>query len=208
MRVLVIEGTPGAARSAVKALHAAGHQTTSCHDEGSTFPCHGLGGGSGCPLDQVGGIDVAMLVREVASAQPTPSEDGLRCALRRHIPLALVGAMDDNPYARFAAAAANGVTDVVQLAEAALASPLAAHAGVARLALTKVLEGEGLDASKADAIVTRSGATLSVVLSPGVAIDSRVIEVASVRALAAVRSHDRSATIIDVAIAPATALPA
>lgn len=202
MRVLVIEGTPGAARSAVDALQAAGHETTSCHDEGSSFPCHGLGGGGGCPLDHAASVDVAVLVRDVASPDPTSSEDGVRCALRRHIPLAVVGAVQDNPYARFAASTANGVTDVVELAEAALASPLAAHAGVARAALAKVLEGEGVDASRADAIVTRSGATLSVLLLPGVPLDSMLVEVASVRALAAVRSHDRAATIIDVAIAP------
>ena len=201
MRVLVIEGNPGVATSAVDTLNAAGHETTSCHHDGSTFPCNGLGEGRRCPLEDGAPIDVALLVRDVPGPDPTIGEDGVRCALRRHVPLAVAGAIEDNPYERFTAASSTDVGEVVSLAEQAVARPLAAHAGVARAALETMLRGEGLDPTGAEAIVTRHGNSLSVLLVPGVVLDPMLVEVASVRALAAVRSLDRSATIIDVSVA-------
>ncbi|MFP3906483.1 MAG: hypothetical protein ACLFRV_09040 [Acidimicrobiales bacterium] len=208
MRVLVVEGEPGAGADAVAALTAAGHETTSCHDEGSSFPCHGLAGGSGCPLEEDGPVDVALLVRDTPNTEPTPTEDGLRCALRRHVPLAIVGALDGNPYQRFAAATSTSVGDSVAATEQAANSPLAAHAGVARTALQAMLRSEGLDESNADAVVTRNGSALWVLLRPGLALDPMLVEVASVRVLAAVRAHDRAASIIDVSVADTDTAPA
>jgi len=200
MRVLVVEGSPGAAGSARAALSAAGHEVSTCHNGGSAFPCHGFGTGPGCPLDSSEGIDVVVLARDEANADATVSEDGVRCALRRHIPLALVGAVDPSPYADFAAVISPGFDEVVAAAERAATSPLAGHTGVARAALRTVLEREGIDAPDAEVSVLRHGTTLTVTLLPGVELDPMVVEAASVRVLGAVRALDRSATIIDVTL--------
>jgi hypothetical protein len=204
MRVLVVEGTPGAASAARSTLSEAGHEVTACHDGGPSFPCHGLGGGPGCPLDRDGGVDVAMLVRDRPGIEPTGTEDGVRCALRRHVPLALTGVVDENPYVEFAAAVSPGLDGVLDAIEQAATSPLAAHTGVARAALRTVLAREGVDAPDADVSVVRHGPTLTVTLLPGVALDPMVVETASVRVLGAVRTLDRSATIIDVTVATPT----
>jgi hypothetical protein len=201
MRVLVVEGSPGAATTARSTLTDAGHDVTACHNGGPTFPCHGLGGGPGCPLDVGGGVDVVMLVRDRAGLDPTGTEDGVRCALRRHIPLALAGEVDDNPYAPFAAAISPGLDGVVDAIERAADTPLAAHMGVARAALRTVLAREGIDAPDADVSVVRQGPSLTVTLLPGVPLEPMVVETASVRVLGAVRTLDRSASIIDVTVA-------
>jgi hypothetical protein len=207
MRVLVVEGTSGAGTSARSALIDAGHDVTSCHNGGATFPCHGLGGGPGCPLDDGSGVDVVMLVRDTPSPEPSAREDGVRCALRRHIPLALAGALDDNPYVEFAAASSTSLDDVVTIAEKAATSPMAAHMGVARTALRTVMETEGLDASSADVSVVRHGPALTVTMLPGTPLEPRVVETASVRVLAAVRALDRAASIIDVTVAQTPGVP-
>jgi hypothetical protein len=202
MRVLVVEGSPGAGQHARQALTTAGHQVATCHNGGSTFPCNGFNG-PGCPLDTGEAVDVVVLARQEASPEPFASEDGVRCALRRHIPLALVGAVDPNPYADYAAAVSPGLDGVVEAAERAATSPLAAHTGVARAALRAVLEREGIDPSLADVAVVRHGTSLTVTLLLGVELDPMVVEAASVRVLAAVRALDRSATIIDVTVGAA-----
>jgi hypothetical protein len=201
MRVLVVEGSPGAAATARATLTEAGHEVTACHNGGPVFPCHGLGGGPGCPLERGGGVDVVMLVRDQPGSQPTVTEDGVRCALRRHVPLAVAGIVDDNPYSEFAAAIAPGFDDVLDAVERAARSPLAAHTGVARAALRTVLDREGIDAPDADVSVLRHGPTLTVVLQPGIDLDPMVLETASVRVLGAVRALDRNASIIDVTVA-------
>lgn len=200
MRVLVLEGTPGAGVTASEQLTAAGHAVTSCHDGPSSFPCRGLGGGGGCPIEDGAPIDAALLIRDTAGPEPTATEDGVRCALRRHIPLAIAGELEDNPYLSFAAATSNGFDHIVGVTEEAVEAPMAGHAGIARNALVKVLESEGLDATAADVAVRRNGSTLSVDLVPGTVLDSTLLDTASVRVLAAVRAHDRAASIIDVSV--------
>ncbi len=199
MRVLVVEGTPGAAAPATEALRAAGHDTASCHDGPGTL-CNGLVTIAGCPLDHTP-VDAALLVRSEPNAHPTPTEGGARCALRRHVPLAVTGTVDSNPYEALAAVVSPDPSDPVGLVERAAHSPLSTHTTVAVEAFRRVLTAEGLDPSAASATVTRDGNTLSVVLDPGIALTPMQVEVASVRTLGAVRAFDREATIIDVALA-------
>lgn len=207
MRVLVVEGTPGAGADATDALRAAGHETTSCHDGPGSFPCLGTGTPAGCPLDQAA-VDAALLVRSQPGIDPTPTEDGARCALRRHVPLAVTGTVDSNPYDRLATVVSPDSTDPVSLVERAVASPLSAHGAAAVAALRRMLTSEGLDHTGASATVTRDGSTLTVLLDPGVELTPMQVETASVRALGAVRALDRDATIIDVALAKPAPAPA
>jgi hypothetical protein len=204
MRVLIVEGAAGAGPDARQALTEAGHEVTSCHNDGPSFPCHGMSGGPGCPIESGGGVDVAVLVRDQPGSEPTITEDGVRCALRHHVPLAVTGAVEDNPYTPFAVEVSSDADDVVAVAERSATAPLAPHTRAARAALRAVLAGEDLDVSLADALVERHGSMLTVTLIPGAELDPMLLETASVRALAAVRAIDRAASIIDVTVSTPT----
>lgn len=71
-------------------------------------------------------------------------------------------------------------------------------AAAARAVLRTVLTDEGLTADGADATATSQGDHLTVTLFPGVEIEPGLSDTLSVRALAAVRSVHRSASVIDV----------
>jgi hypothetical protein len=207
MRVLVVEGTPGASVHAVRELERAGHEVRSCHDEGhASFPCRGMVEGGRCPLEGES-VDVALLVRVAATHAPTAEEEGVRCALRRHVPVAIVGEVADVPYADWATVIRPGADDIVGAAEAAAAAPLARHTSAARHTLRTVLAGNGLPTELAEAVVERHGNHLHVLLSPGVAMDPMVADTASVRTVGAVRAVDPYAGIIDVSVEQPSTLP-
>jgi hypothetical protein len=63
MRVLLLEGDPGAAAGAAAELAEAGHELSRCHEAGApAFPCRGLAEPGTCPLEREH-IDVAVVVR-------------------------------------------------------------------------------------------------------------------------------------------------
>lgn len=204
--MLLIESTPGAGDGAASALSAAGHEVVSCYESTSAFPCKGVKLG-GCPLDQ-GVIDVALLVRSQAEATPTPHESGVRCALRRSVPLALAGPGDFGLYQDHAAISESIADDVVGLVETAYQLGLAPIADAARIALRRLLEGRGLETTDVDVHVQRRGSNLTVTLRPGISLDASLVETASVRALAAIRDLDPQTAIIDVAVESPAAAPA
>lgn len=199
MRVLVVEEVPGDGTAASAALVAAGHEVTSCHTNGSSFPCKGVVHEADCPLEGPG-VDVALLVRSLPGSQPTVREDGVRCALRRRIPVAITGEVLDSPYLGMATVVEPDLDRVVEATVRAAQRPLPEHGEVARVALATVLAGEGLPSDDAGAIVVRDGQQLVVTLLPGVEVSSQVAETASVRVLAAVRALDPHASIIDVTL--------
>lgn len=200
MKVLVVEGRQGAATRAVQALHEAGHEVEACVEAGaSSFPCRGMHDGGACPLDGES-VDVALLVRHSTDGDgPTAEEEGIRCALRHQVPIAITGEVG-TPYDEWAAVVSPGLEGVVAAVEAAAAAPLPRHSDVAAEALAAVLTGNGLDASGARATVHRRGNHLHVILHPGVALDEMLADTASVRVLAAVRAFDHHVGIIDVSI--------
>ena len=199
MRVLVIESTPGAGGDALTALGDAGHEIVTCHESGPAFPCKGLAADPGCPLD-TGTVDAALLVRDIPTSEPTAFESGVRCALRRKVPLAVAGITDRNPYGGHASVVSPGFDELVEVTEQAGSIGLMPLADAARSALQRMLDHEGLDSSVADVSVERSGSTLAITLLPGVCLDPVLAETASVRALAAVRGLDPQSSIIDVAV--------
>ncbi|QGG96469.1 hypothetical protein [Actinomarinicola tropica] len=200
MRVLVVEEVPGDGAAARQALVAAGHEVTSCHDNGSSFPCRGLMPEATCPLEG-DGVDVALLVRSLPGSQPTAREDGVRCALRRKVPLALTGEVEGSPYLDHATVVEPDVGRAVDAAVAAATRPLAEHGEAARRALVGVLDAEGVPSDEAGAVVIRSGRHLVVTLLPGAELTPRVAETASVRVLGAVRALDPDPAVIDVTFA-------
>lgn len=199
MRVLVLEGRPGAADGAVEELGRAGHDVARCHEPGQDpFPCNAMIDGKGCPMDD-GQVQVAVVVRDGAGAGPEAAEDGVRCALRRQIPLVVAGdpgsALDD-----WAAAVADDEADLAPAIAEAAAAPLRRHGDAARRSLRSVLEHHGLDASGADAEVHRIGSDLKVVLRPGVDLDKGLADMTSVRVVGAVRDVDPYARTINVSL--------
>ena len=91
LNVMVLESDRGAADTVKRELTAAGHEVLTCHVPGSrTFPCVGLEDQWRCPL-RSHSVDLALTVRSRHRAQPTASEDGVRCALMHRVPLVVVG---------------------------------------------------------------------------------------------------------------------
>ena len=202
MRVLVLEGEKGAADQAAEALAAAGHDVARCHDTGSAaFPCRGMLEGQSCPLES-DQVDVAVVVRGEPGDEPTAGEDGVRCALRRYIPLVVAGEVSRSPYTDWAAVVAPGTDSVVDAVDEAVSAPLRRHADAARRSFRSVLEHHDIDSTDADAEVVRAGADLQVILRPVAPVEHVVAEMASVRAVGAVRDLDPYPRVIDVTIEP------
>jgi hypothetical protein len=96
--VLVIESHPHAADDAAAALEAQGHRVHRCHDDPDhPFPCQGMTSPSQCPLDRHP-VDVALVVQRGQGASPTDLEDGVRCAVRAHVPVIESGAGVHDPF--------------------------------------------------------------------------------------------------------------
>lgn len=199
MRVLVLEDQPGAADEVVGNLAAAGVSIVRCHEPGSTDGvCVGMPGMQGCPLE-TGVVDVAVSVR--AEGGPvTVLEDGVRCALRHHVPLVTVGVPEDSPWV---AMATETVTEPVEVTGAVLTAaeaPLQRHVAVASAELREVLARHGFDSPNASAQVHRRRGGLRVVLVPGLELPPSVAQAAAVRVAAALRSHDSRSGSLDVSV--------
>ncbi|MCB1262654.1 MAG: hypothetical protein KDB33_20000 [Acidimicrobiales bacterium] len=198
MRVLLLETSPGVATEVSAELEAAGHAVERCHDAGDdAFACNGLLEGHNCPLEE--GIDVAVALTDGATA------DGVRCTLRRHVPL-VIGDDEDVPFAEFATARAGG--SLLDALDAAVATPLARHGAAALRSERSVLEMHGYDSTAATATVVRNGTTdLLVHLDPGIVVSKQVADILSVRVVGAVRDIDPYARIIDVSVQDADHSP-
>jgi hypothetical protein len=195
MRVLVLESDLGAAVVAAAQLEAAGHDVVRCHPEGARpFPCAALETGH-CPLDD--GVDVTLTVRARSMGHPAPLEDGVTCALRRHVPVVVAGRTTANPFDRFPVTVAG--VDVVAACEQAAAGPLLEHEAIAVRTLDETLTRAGVATDDAAASVHRARGRLRVQLRVPPATGARERAMASVRVIGALRAFDTSAAGIDVA---------
>lgn len=202
MKVLVLEDAPQSSTEVASRLSAAGMEVVRCHEpDGPAFPCSGMPGGAGCPLEQQA-IDVAVSFRR-DGGRPTVSEDGVRCALRNHVPVVAAGVTDDAPWLPMVTVVAPDADAVVAAVVDAAAAPLRRHSEAATAELRAVLDRKGLDASRAEAIVERRVGGLRVTLRPGVEVDTPVAQAAAVRVAAAMRVMDDKSSAVDVTVAPA-----
>jgi hypothetical protein len=118
MQVLMSETSSPGARIAAEALREAGHTVHTCHVADATgFRCTGMRGNP-CPVETVS-IDVAVDVRSAPLPIPRLDEDGVRCAVHRHVPLVVAGAVTTNPFGPWTTVECS-VADVVESAEAAM----------------------------------------------------------------------------------------
>ena len=196
LRVLVLESERGAADTAITDLRDAGHEVLRCHEPGDpAFPCKALTD-DGCPV-RTAPIDVALTVRSRPRSQPAPHEDGVTCALERHIPLVVAGSAVLDPFTDFATEVVERSGDVVQACRRAASAPLARHGEAAREAVATVLALHGVEA-EAHVTVHRRFGGLHVVVDGVAPLDHSVKGMASVRAISALRKLDRDARGIDV----------
>jgi hypothetical protein len=194
MDVLVVESDPGAAAGAIAELTAAGHVVHRCHEPGApAFPCAAIESGR-CPLEREP-IDVALTVRTRAGSQPWPLEDGLVCALRRHVPVVVSGRAL-HPFQRYGVTAAG--RDVVGACERAANGPQAGHEAIATKTLDETLGRAGVAADESGVRVLRRDGRLEVTIAVPAGTDAKVRELASVRVTGALRAFDHAAAGIDV----------
>jgi hypothetical protein len=198
MRVLVLESDPHTAHGAIVELQAAGHKVLRCHEpDMPAFPCNALFDGGSCPLDQEP-VDVVLDHRAHVSSRPTPYEDGISCALRRHIPLVTSGMSVFSPFEPWTVTHV-GDDGVVAACEAAIAAPIEPLARPAREALQHTLANAGSPTDGADVEVHRQGGRLHATVS--IPVDAGEVEGAvAVKIAGVLRAADRHATKVDVTV--------
>jgi hypothetical protein len=164
MRVLVVESDPHCADGAIDELRNAGHDVARCHESGlPAFPCNALCDDHDCPLDSDPGIDVLLDFRAHPRSRPTPYEDGVSCAVRRHIPLVIGGAFAFSPFEKWTTAVVDGGS-VVDTCEQAASAPIESLADVARAKVRQLLEHDPRAAESVDVVVTRGRGRLEAVV--------------------------------------------
>jgi hypothetical protein len=169
-----------------------------CHEAGqAAFPCKALDDEQ-CPMHGTP-VDVALTVRSRPRSQPAPLEDGVRCALQRHIPLVVAGSRVLNPFEPWAAEVLDRTYGVVEPCERAAAAPLPRHGDHAHRALVDVLAHHGVTGCSPTVEVHRRDGALDVQVHGVEALDRSVQAMASVRIIGALRALDDTAVGIDVA---------
>jgi hypothetical protein len=206
MRVLLLETNPSAADTVAASLSAKGHDVLRCHEIGdAAWPCNGLRDGR-CPLDACA-VDVAVTVRSRPVPRPTPTEDGVTCALRHGVPVVVAGRTVLQPFAPWSSAVVEGQDpdEVMAACEQAAHGPLPQLSRAAGVELERLL---GLHAANPPAGDERSGAHAEVsrgehgavrveIHVPPEAPDA-VVHTAAVRLAGLVRKHDPRARAVSV----------
>ncbi len=142
MKVLLVEGEPGAADEAEATLRAAGHHVTGCEAADPSVPCRGLDHLADCPLDG-NDIDVAVVGR--VGGPLTTMERGALCASRRRIPVVVAG--DPRQAVSFGPGTHLARTDLVAACERAATAGEAHVAAIRRsLIMAGVLTVDDVDA--------------------------------------------------------------
>jgi hypothetical protein len=143
LNLLIIESHPGAADRAAIELEAEGHTVHRCHDDAQhAFPCAGVKGEHGCPIDQP--IDAALLVRRGVGPSPTPLEDGVPCALRAGIPVVEDGTDLLDPYDEFLTTRVRNDESVADACRRAVVEAMEPLEAEVEAALVPFLEANGL----------------------------------------------------------------
>lgn len=183
------------ARAVAAELEAAGHDVWQCHDDVGS-PCRAMRG-QPCPLDAAP-IEVAVTARPWAAPQPLPTEGGILCATRRHLPVVVTGAARAHPF-RAAATVEAGSADVAAVISAVATGVAADHTAVAADALRQHLPPQHADAAHA-VVRRRLGGGLRVTVSARPQVPRATVVAAAVRVAAALRAFDPWAASLDVSV--------
>ncbi|MCC5953459.1 MAG: hypothetical protein JJU45_15315 [Acidimicrobiia bacterium] len=197
MRVLVVSDELHADRGVAQQLEGAGHEIVRCHDaDAPAFPCAGMPGGSGCPIDG-GRVDVALNVRQL-SEPPTVAEDGVRCALRNHVPLVVAGTAGQAPWAGMATVVEPDTERLAAAVEEAEMAPLRRHSEAASRELRVAMERLGVEQAGGEVVVRRRDGGLQAQLRPVSVLTPRQAHAVGVRVAAALRAVDDQSIGVDV----------
>lgn len=194
MRILVVEQGQGQGTAVAAELRDAGHEVRTCFGE-HTWPCAALTE-EGCPIEQAGGVDAVVAVRP-AGGTPTAVEAGLTCALRRHLPVVVVG--DPGPLADRPEVTRSD-RDVVAATEAAATGPQPVHSAVALAELERLLAAHGVTGAVPRAVVHRRAGRLKVTLATGVPVDQHTADTIAVRVTGELRALDPHVDGVDVEV--------
>lgn len=196
--VLLLESHPWVGEASAKALAEAGHRVHRCHRPGDAgYACVGLTDAHACPIE--GHVDAAVLVRAYGTSAPTPHEDGVRCAVRAHVPVVEVGEKDTDPYAdwvtlrteeRSLSAACHAAVELARqpLVEAVLAK------------ISPIVTGADLDPAGVRCTLTARWPEMDVALVLPGPVDRRLEQAVGVRAYDALRAHTRSYKTVNVMV--------
>ena len=177
MEVLLIESSPGLARTLQKRLLRDGHDVVSCNDSHGG-PCRGVDSHESCPMESH--IDVALLAR-ARGAAPTLNEMGSVCALTHRVPLVTLYPGDE-----FGPGASAEVTAAVARREVE-----ARYVGAVRRELGHDVDGIH---------VTREHQRIHVELTIAESPDARGVSRLADRARHAVRQYDRTTPVVDISV--------
>ena len=196
MRILVMD--PHVDEQHTDALCEAGHEVVRCHEEGDTHLCSGMPGAKGCPIDD--GVDVAVTR---PSSDAGNASDGVRCAVRRFIPLVAVvndgeDTLVDTVDGAVPVVCTRHGDDLGDAVATAVGAPLARHGALASAELTAVLRRQGLGHRAAEVIVRREATGLRAEMRPGVDLTNAQAQGAAVRVNAALRAYDDAALSVSV----------
>jgi hypothetical protein len=196
LNVMVLESHPGAADRASAALDDAGHAVHRCHDvTGRGFPCLGVSAPGECPLD--GRIDVALVVRRGVTPRPTPTEDGVSCALRSGVPVVEHGTDVLDPFDGFVTARATREEDVVPACESAAQSSLDELASTITSSLQPFLVAYDVDPSTISVGLEPVDESLHIHIGSG-DLPAQVRGLLAVKAVDACRSATRDRKSVEV----------
>ena len=203
MKGLLLESDRFAGSEVARRLESAGHDVRRCHDAGGpAFPCRGLDGGS-CPVDEDGGVDLAVTVRAHPHPRPTVYEDGVSCALRHHVPLVVTGKTVLQPFDGYATEIADTDELVARIDDLA-AAPIARHSEEATAEAVRVLDSMGAASDGVAVEGRRRDGALKAEMHLPADTPLRVVELAAIRVAGVLRAIDPHARTVDVT-SPATA---
>jgi hypothetical protein len=196
--VLVMESHDGTAELATRALVQAGHRVHRCHPPGDRgFPCVELERPGSCPLNAP--VDVALAVRREVTPSPTGLEDGMRCAIRAHVPVVEDGPETLDPFDPWLAARVTD-GDVVGACEAAAERAFAPLEREVMQRIGGLLSVAGVPASDVSCRVVADWPRLIVRVDVTAALDTSIEQAIAVRALDAVRSRPSTLGSVDVEV--------
>jgi hypothetical protein len=195
--VLVLESTPHGADRAASRLEASGHRVHRCHEEGERgFPCVGIAGTGGCPVDH--GIDVTVLVRSRVMPRPTDLEDGMRCAIRAGVPVVEQGPETLDPFAPWISRRVGADDDLSVACHAAIDDAFAPLRDQIKLRIAPLATAIGIDPTAVRCRIELAGPSLDVHLDLPRAAARASAQALAVRVLDAVRSMGRTTGNVDV----------
>ncbi len=213
MNVLMVEDQSPLGAKVASSLRDLGHRVFPCEQSSNVnqdFACRALFG-EPCPLD-IYPVDAAVGTKSsnaeiitrgnTSHSHPGLDQEGLACAIRRHIPLVMVCDTGDpygGPFDQWIEAASvhDEVADVV---DSIVSSASDSYGAVATKALVSALLIRGLDTTKAKAKIVRKDGRLNVSLEVSGSLDQLTVDGLSVSVHRALREFDPWTGCVDISV--------